>query len=96
MLDFVLLAVRVCSGFNVLFGHHQGQLLGCFNRVRAVLLEFAESGRLEAHRARVLKAGAERLTATLEEQRAHAPISFPLPFSGFTPLREAKSGFCVI
>ena len=33
---------------------------------QAVLLEFAESGRLEAHRARVLKAGAERLTATLE------------------------------
>jgi 2-aminoadipate transaminase len=33
---------------------------------QAVLLEFAQSGRLEAHRARVLKAGAERLTATLE------------------------------
>ncbi len=33
---------------------------------QAVLLEFAESGRLEAHRLRVLKAGAERLTATLE------------------------------
>jgi DNA-binding transcriptional MocR family regulator len=32
---------------------------------QAVLLEFAESGRLEAHRARVLKAGSERLTATL-------------------------------
>ena len=30
------------------------------------MLEFAESGRLEAHRARVLKAGAERLRATLE------------------------------
>src|SRR5579864_6831333 len=32
---------------------------------QAVLLEFLESGRLEAHRARVLKAGAERLAATL-------------------------------
>jgi 2-aminoadipate transaminase len=32
---------------------------------QAVLLEFAESGRLEAHRARVLAAGAERLAATL-------------------------------
>ena len=33
---------------------------------QAVLLEFAESGRLEAHRARVLGAGAERLAATLD------------------------------
>ncbi len=33
---------------------------------QAVLLEFMESGRLEAHRARVLRAGAERLAATLE------------------------------
>jgi 2-aminoadipate transaminase len=33
---------------------------------QAVLLEFAESGRLEAHRSRVLRAGAERLAATLE------------------------------
>ena len=42
---------------------------------QAVLLEFAESGRLEAHRARVLKAGAERLTATLEacQVRAASP-----------------------
>jgi 2-aminoadipate transaminase len=32
---------------------------------QSVLLEFAESGRLEAHRARVLAAGAERLAATL-------------------------------
>jgi 2-aminoadipate transaminase len=32
---------------------------------QAVLLEFAESGRLEAHRARVLEAGAQRLAATL-------------------------------
>jgi len=31
-----------------------------------VLLEFAESGRLEAHRQRVLASGAERLRATIE------------------------------
>ena len=36
---------------------------------QAVLLEFAESGRLEAHRARVLRAGAERLAATLDACR---------------------------
>ncbi len=40
---------------------------------QAVLLEFAESGRLEAHRARVLKAGAERLAATLEGCRRWFP-----------------------
>jgi DNA-binding transcriptional MocR family regulator len=33
---------------------------------QAVLLEFTESGRLEAHRKRVLQAGAERLAATLD------------------------------
>ncbi len=33
---------------------------------QAVLLEFAASGKLDAHRARVLRAGAERLAATLE------------------------------
>jgi len=33
---------------------------------QAVLLEFAESGRLEAHRQRVLRAGSERLAATLD------------------------------
>ena len=33
---------------------------------QALLLRFAESGRLEAHRARVLAAGAERLAAVLE------------------------------
>jgi 2-aminoadipate transaminase len=33
---------------------------------QAVLLEFAESGRLESHRARVCQAGSERLAATLE------------------------------
>ena len=32
---------------------------------QAVLLEFAESGRLEAHRARICEAGSERLAATL-------------------------------
>ena len=38
---------------------------------QAVLLDFAESGRLEAHRARVLQAGAERLAATLEACRRY-------------------------
>jgi 2-aminoadipate transaminase len=46
---------------------HTGQL------AQAVLLEFAESGRLEAHRARVLRAGAERLAATLEACRRYLP-----------------------
>ena len=40
---------------------------------QAVLLEFAESGRLEAHRARMLRAGAERLAATLEACREFLP-----------------------
>jgi 2-aminoadipate transaminase len=40
---------------------------------QAVLLEFAESGRLEAHRARVLEAGAERLAATLAACRNYLP-----------------------
>jgi len=40
---------------------------------QAVLLEFAESGRLEAHRARVLEAGAERLAATLAACREYLP-----------------------
>jgi 2-aminoadipate transaminase len=40
---------------------------------QAVLLEFTESGRLEAHRTRVLKAGAERLAATLEACREFLP-----------------------
>jgi len=40
---------------------------------QAVLLEFAESGRLEAHHARVLRAGAERLQATLEACAAFLP-----------------------
>ncbi|HLK64792.1 MAG TPA: PLP-dependent aminotransferase family protein [Bryobacteraceae bacterium] len=40
---------------------------------QAVLLEFAESGRLEAHRGRMLAAGAERLAATLESCRAYLP-----------------------
>jgi 2-aminoadipate transaminase len=40
---------------------------------QAVLLEFVESGRLEAHRQRVLAAGAERLAATLEGCRRYLP-----------------------
>lgn len=40
---------------------------------QAVLLEFAESGRLEAHHGRVLEAGAERLAATLDACRRHLP-----------------------
>ena len=40
---------------------------------QAVLLEFLESGRLEAHRERVLRAGAERLAATLEECQRRLP-----------------------
>jgi 2-aminoadipate transaminase len=40
---------------------------------QAVLLEFAESGRLEAHRARMLEAGAERLAATLDACREFLP-----------------------
>ena len=48
---------------------HTGQL------AQAVLLEFAESGRLEAHRARVLRAGGERLAATLEACRRYLPAA---------------------
>jgi len=40
---------------------------------QAVLLEFAESGRLGAHLGRVLQAGAERLRATLDACRAFLP-----------------------
>ncbi|MBZ5724720.1 MAG: PLP-dependent aminotransferase family protein [Acidobacteriia bacterium] len=40
---------------------------------QAVLLEFAQSGRLEAHRRCVLEAGAERLAATLEACRQFLP-----------------------
>ncbi|MGA7241081.1 MAG: PLP-dependent aminotransferase family protein [Bryobacteraceae bacterium] len=40
---------------------------------QAVLLEFAESGRLGAHRARVLEAGAQRLHATLDACREYLP-----------------------
>jgi 2-aminoadipate transaminase len=40
---------------------------------QAVLLEFLESGRLEAHRERVLRTGAERLAATLEECQRRLP-----------------------
>ena len=40
---------------------------------QAVLLEFAESGRLAAHRARVLQAGGERLRATLDACQQFLP-----------------------
>lgn len=40
---------------------------------QAVLLEFAESGRLEAHRRRVLQAGRERLAAALDACREYLP-----------------------
>ena len=40
---------------------------------QAVLLDFAQSGRLEAHRARMLEAGAERLAATLDCCRRYLP-----------------------
>jgi 2-aminoadipate transaminase len=40
---------------------------------QAVLLEFMESGRLEAHKQRVLAAGAERLAATIEACRRYLP-----------------------
>ena len=40
---------------------------------QAVLLEFAESGKLEAHRKRILEAGRERLAATLEACREYLP-----------------------
>ncbi len=40
---------------------------------QAVLLEFAESGRLEAHRRRVLEAGRERLQAILAACRDRLP-----------------------
>ena len=40
---------------------------------QAVLLEFAESGRLETHLAKVLEAGAERLRATLDACREFLP-----------------------
>ncbi len=40
---------------------------------QAVLLEFMDSGRLDAHRERVLRAGAERLAATLDSCRRYLP-----------------------
>lgn len=40
---------------------------------QAALLRFAQSGRIQAHRARVLAAGAERLKAVLEACAAHLP-----------------------
>ncbi len=47
---------------------------------QAVLLDFAVSSRLEAHRLRVLKAGAERLAATLDACRRYLP-----------PVRDGRS-----
>ncbi|MBI3471109.1 MAG: PLP-dependent aminotransferase family protein [Candidatus Solibacter usitatus] len=51
---------------------------------QAVLLRFAESGRLEAHRARMLEAGAQRLRAALEACREHLPpgATFTRPRGG--------------
>jgi 2-aminoadipate transaminase len=40
---------------------------------QAVLLEFAESGRLDAHRARILEAGGQRLAAALDSCRRFLP-----------------------
>ena len=40
---------------------------------QAVLLRFLESGRLEAHRARMIEAGRERLRATIESCERHLP-----------------------
>jgi 2-aminoadipate transaminase len=40
---------------------------------QAVLLDFAQSGRLETHRARMLQAGAERLAAALDSCRRYLP-----------------------
>jgi 2-aminoadipate transaminase len=40
---------------------------------QAVLLDFAQSGRLDTHRVRVLLAGAERLAAALESCRRYLP-----------------------
>jgi 2-aminoadipate transaminase len=40
---------------------------------QAVLLDFAQSGRLEAHRMRIVQAGAERLAATLDSCRRELP-----------------------
>ena len=51
---------------------------------QAVLLRFAESGRLEAHRSRVVKAGAERLSAALAAARRYLPpeITYTRPQGG--------------
>jgi 2-aminoadipate transaminase len=51
---------------------------------QAALLRFAQSGRLEAHRARVLAAGAERLRAALEACEAYLPpgTAFTRPSGG--------------
>lgn len=53
---------------------------------QAVLLRFAESGRLEAHARRVRAAGAERLRAVLEACERHLPpgASFTRPEGGMS------------
>jgi 2-aminoadipate transaminase len=72
---------------------------------QAVLLEFAESGRLEAHRGRVREAGAERLIAALAACRDFLPagtrwippeggmnlwVSLPKPFDAADLLSGAQ------
>src|SRR5262249_35427955 len=51
---------------------------------QAVLLRFAESGRLEAHRRQVLRTGAERLAAVLEacEEKLPAGSTYTSPEGG--------------
>ncbi len=49
---------------------------------QAVLLEFAESGRLEAHRTRMRQAGSERLAATLEACAKYPARGHALDASG--------------
>ena len=51
---------------------------------QAVLLRFAESGRLDAHRARMVRAGSERLAAALSAAKRHLPagIAFTRPQGG--------------
>src|SRR5580704_15023752 len=53
---------------------------------QAVLLRFAESGRLENHRQRMLAAGRERLQAVLEACRRHLPadVEYTRPRGGMS------------
>lgn len=59
--------IDACAGGKQWMDLHSDQLS------QAVLLRFAESGRLEAHRRRVLAAGAARLAATLAACLASLP-----------------------